>query len=377
MSALKNLTSLKRNITRRIREALNELQENLGNLGHLERSPVPVRIPVPVRGPAPFRGRNPRNFFHTPGLFQDSVLFAFRGYGLGSHGFQYQSSRFFSTYNRYGGFNSWRWARINQSVIFQNFSSKSQFRLKTFHRFYRTPTLTQMLKKKVNGYDENLPYTSAATTIMAVPKRKHIPMSLRLNLLLTQKFHDVVLELAKPPSPQPLSTGCYIDFKLEPKILIPSATVMSADVLGELLANLKRFERHVAGLQQDLARLSELGELPLKFVADENTIRIFFPNCDRNQLECLLVEKNVVGGVIHEDVANQCEQIQNDELVTSISDFDVLSSCNSMSLGLSESNEDFDDVLSLSDSSAEDKIVHLEPVNFLGHVEIADEYYWV
>ncbi|KAM9918055.1 hypothetical protein OXX59_008932, partial [Metschnikowia pulcherrima] len=70
MSALKNLASLKRNVTRRIREALEELQENLGNLGNLERSPVPARIPVPVRGRAPFRGRNsiPRNFFGTLGV---------------------------------------------------------------------------------------------------------------------------------------------------------------------------------------------------------------------------------------------------------------------------------------------------------------------
>ncbi|KAM9899068.1 hypothetical protein OXX79_005943 [Metschnikowia pulcherrima] len=385
MSALKNLASLKRNVTRRIREALEELQENLGNLGNLERSPVPVRIPVPVRGRAPFRGRNsiPRNFFGAlcvnPGLNGwrstafDRGFCPFSGFG----GFQQSSSRFFTTYNKCGGFNSWRWARINQSVVFHNFSQRSQFRSKSFHRFYKTPTLTQLLKKKSASCDENIPFTTNVRTVVATPRRNVVPTSLRLNLSLTQDFHDLVLDLARPPSPETASpsVGCYIDFKIEPKILIPAATMMSSDVMRELIANLKRFEQHIAELQQDLTKLSELGELPLKFVASENVIRVFFPNCDRTQLEILLVEKNVLGGVIHEDFANDCERILDDDSVTSISEFDILSGCNSASSASSGSAND-DDILSSSDASSLNKIVHLEPVAVSGHVEIADDYYW-
>ncbi|GEQ70761.1 hypothetical protein JCM33374_g4440 [Metschnikowia sp. JCM 33374] len=388
MSALKNLTSLKRSITRRVREALQELQENLGNLGNLERAPVPVRIPVPVRGPGPFQGRNPRSFFRALGGCGGISAWAnagsfYRGASFasfhGPRGFQYQASRFFTTYNKFGGYNSWKWARINQSVIFHNFSSKSQFRSKSFERFYRTPTLTQLLKKKSDAYDEKLPFRGITTTMAALPKRSVVPTALRLNLSLTQKFHDVVMDLARPKSPQPQtsSNGCYVDFKLEPRILIPSTTMMNGDIMRELLANLKRFERHVADLQQDLVRLSELGELPLKFVASENVIRVFFPNCDRAQLECLLLEKNVLGGTIHEDVANHCEKLRDDDSVTSISEFDILSSANSVSSASSSSvNDDYDDVLSSSEGSCNDKIVHLEPVTLSGHVEFADDYYW-
>ena len=47
---MKNLISLKKNITRRIKQTLEEIAENLS---HPQQSPAPVPIPIPVRS-----GRN-------------------------------------------------------------------------------------------------------------------------------------------------------------------------------------------------------------------------------------------------------------------------------------------------------------------------------
>lgn len=292
----------------------------------------------------------------------------------------YHTSRFYSTYTRFNNFGSWRWTNINNSVLFNNFSSKSQFRLKQFHRFYKTPTLTQLLRRNLDSPEETrqiLLYRPLAS--VAGPAAKSILTSLRLNLLLTKKFHDVIMDLARPAST--MASGCYVDFHVEPKLLIPASTILNGEVLQELLDGLKRFERHLHLLQKDLANLSELGELPLKFVPCENVIRVFFPNCDREKLHTLLVEKNVRGGIIYEDLTNECGQLEHDSSVTSISDFDILSSCTTSSrdtLALSVSLDYDADILSESAESLfkEHRVVHLEPVDVSAHVEIADEFYW-
>lgn len=283
--------------------------------------------------------------------------FAYAGglYGHGSGAFggfrtlnsACNSSRFYTTYSsRFTGFTNMRWSRINSSIIFNNFSSRGQFRLKLFTTFYRAPTLTELLKKKNKFSDKDemsgglsaRPLAYAASTAMEM-----VPLALRLNILLTQKFHHMVMDLARSDSE--LSQGCFVDFKVEPKILIPQNTIMNGEVLTELLANLKRFERHILDLQRDLARLSELGELPLRYLASSNTIRVYFPNCDRAKLESLLLEKNVMSGIIYEDFRNESEAYSDE--ISSVTDFDILSSC-MLSLNGSSSESSYDDVLSSS-----------------------------
>lgn len=273
-------------------------------------------------------------------------------------------------------------------MLFQNFSSKSQFRLKHIANFYRTPTLTQLLKKSGKELDEE-PMIPLARRAIPKPSKPsfaatamaRIPSVIRLNIKLTPKFHDVIMQLARPRTE--VAEGCFVDFKIMPRILIPATTVMSAEILGELLANLKHFEKHIAELQRDLTQLSELGELPLRFIGDQNTIRVYFPNCDRARLEALLLEKNVLGGIIFEDVANECALLDTDS-VSTVSDFDVLSSCNLLSL-VSSGSGDYDDVLSSSASEAPEHIVRLQTpervLETLGtdQVRIAEDecYYWV
>lgn len=354
MSAPRNLTSIKNNIARRIRQALEELQENLGNR---QRVPVPVPVPVPMRGGRGYR--LPRSSRYG---FSGGFMFA------GIHG-NFHSTRFYSTYSsRFSGFRNMRWSNINGSLMFQNFSSRGQFRLKLFTTFYKAPTITELLKKKWSLTDDQMSVwdahkRAAQPTSTAMD---HVPLALRLNILLTQKFHDLVMDLARA-TPQS-AMGCYVDFKIMPRILIPLATMMSAEVLSELLVNLKNFEKHIVELQQDLARLSELGELPLRFLASNNIIRVYFPNCDRPQLEALLIEKDVMSGIIHEDFQNECDSLSSDD-VSSVSEFDILSSCNMLSqLSLSGSESCYDDVLSSSCESA----------HKLDQVQIFEEdsYYW-
>lgn len=338
MSPLKNLASIRKNIARRIRQALDELQENLAR----ERVAVPVPVPVPMRGG--------RRILRTAQFPLGGIRMAAASRGPFS---PFHSSRFYSTYSqRFSGFSNMRWRNINGSLMFQNFSSRGLFRLRLFHTFYKAPTLTELLKKKMGICDkaEHLWKHRMRSTYPQATAMARVPLDIRLHSLLTQKFHDMVMELARPAEE---ADGCFVDFTIAPKVLIPAATMMSAEVLNELLANLKHFEKHLVELQADLARLSELGELPLRFVAASNIIRVYFPNCDRDRLEALLLEKNVLSGVVYEDVSRECESVSSDEL-SSVSEFDILSSCNLLTL-LSGSESSYDDVLSsTSGSDAQD-----------------------
>lgn len=346
MTVLKDLVNLRKHIAGRLRQALEELQENLA-LGKRQRIPIPVAVPTP-RG---YRSGFSRMAAHQP--------------RLGFH-----STRFYSSYCR-TNFGNMRWNNINGSMMFHNFSSRSQFRSRLFANFYKGPTLLQLLKQKDQVWErEKLSRTRLPRNdLVAAVAMSLVPLALRLNLLLTLRFHDVVMGLARSASTT-TSEGCYVDFQLSPTMAIPSATIMSAEVLAELLVSLKLYEKQIVALQRDLTRLSELGELPVRMV--DGAIRVYFPNCDREKVEALLLEKNVCGGMIFEDVLAECSQFDSDEMST-VSDFDVLSSCGLLSLVSSASDDVDDDVLSSLESGP---VVHLEPVLTLDRVNIVDEYYW-
>lgn len=362
-SALKNLATLKRQITKRLKQALQDLQENLQ---HDNRVPVPVPVPV-LRSPRGFRGGYysryanystiaGTSFAKNPRMFTGTRFYA--------------SSRFYTSYTgfRFNGFTNMRWRGINTSVLFHNFSLKTQFRLRPFAHV-RAPSITQLIKKKLPE-EETRAISHLQPVFLASPMAR-VPATLRLNILLTKPFHDVIMLLARSETENP--EGCYLDFKIQPRILIPAATMMTAEVLGELLANLKQFEKHIVDLRTDLTRLSELGELPVRLLGEINTIRVYFPNCDRVKLEALLVEKHIVGGDIHEDYSNECAVHED---VVSISESDILSS---YLLSLVSSASDYDEVLS---SSSEAPVVRLQsPGEVVEALEVRiredDEFCWV
>lgn len=95
--------------------------------------------------------------------------------------------------------------------------------------------------------------------------------------------------------------GCYVDFALGGDLSIPSMTFLTEEILSEISANLTYITRRINELKQDFKNLSELGELPIRYMELENVIRVYFANCDRDKLELLLKEKNIMGGTIHEN----------------------------------------------------------------------------
>lgn len=114
-----------------------------------------------------------------------------------------------------------------------------------------------------------------------------------------EQSDNVTLDLTDQQS---IINGCYVDFPLGGDLSIPSMTFLTDEILGEINANLTYITRRINELKQDFMNLGELGELPIKYLAHENVLRVYFPNCDREMVEVLLREKNVVGGTIHENV---------------------------------------------------------------------------
>lgn len=371
--ALRNLASLKKNITRRLRQVLEELQETLGHGASRAPQRVPVPIPVPLRNQGPFQ--RSKGFGCRFGPFSCKCPIV-------------ESARFFSTFFSYrrfrcGPFNDIRWSKANTFLNPHSFTGQHTYHQKAFKHLYRVPSLTQLVKKRFHLVfeDENDKQFSIQmrSNLLKFAGIGGPSLTLRFDLLTTPQFHEHVMKLAKPAE-DPIP-GCYVDFKVLPRIMIPSETVLSAEVLNELLRDLKRFEVQLHELQNDLNKIGELGELPLRFIGSEQTIRVYFPNCDREKLESLLLEKNVVGGIIHEDIDNDYQLSQSEGMITSVSDLDILSDPSLNSLpSLSSGSTDYDDILSSESSSAPDRIVRLGEADIVPEsVEIVsdNEYHWV
>ena len=112
---------------------------------------------------------------------------------------------------------------------------------------------------------------------------------------------------------QEVASGCYVDFALGDQLLsIPSMTFLTEEIMSEINANLSYILRKIEELRADFQGLSELGELPIKYLPKENTLRVYFYNCDRDKLEMLLKEKNITGGIIHEDFSTRADCIGGD-----------------------------------------------------------------
>lgn len=277
--------------------------------------------------------------------------------------------------------------------MFRQFSSRTQFHLQKFLNYYRLPTITQILKKRSrNDYCEwesrvpiwnicrELTTKKPQVNMASVATNKVTSTALRLNALLTQGFHDMVRALATTAST--VAEGCYVDFKLQPVVLVPEKTMMNCEVLAELLTNLRQFERYLAQLRRDLAQLSDLGELPVRFVSKEGVIRVYFPNCDIERVQILLREKSVCTGVIHQDFSQDDLELDRFCHLSSVSENSFLSS---HYLSLVELNSESSDsnVLSLETSSADFvkhqpgniQPMHLESVDISesGHIEFVED----
>lgn len=302
-------------------------------------------------------------------------------------------SSYYSNFNNYRATKFFRFNNLKlfkfapNNVLFNNFSTQyqSHFRYKLLQSVNWKPSFTSLFHDR--GRAGIPPRNILLRRRLALPIASQAANTrIRLNISLTPGFHEKVMQLAQlspmPADedlnqvvPQP-AAGCYVDFTVAPKILIPSATIFNADILKELTSNLETFQKQLAGLQADLAKLSELGELPLKFMQHKSVIRVYFPNCDYQKLQALLVEKDIQNGVIFED--HKSEYLQSQGSTSSLSDFDLLSSVD-MSESVSSVNETVDDeILSSSLSGVEIKRLddELQPINTDSPIEINDELYW-
>lgn len=97
--------------------------------------------------------------------------------------------------------------------------------------------------------------------------------------------------------------GSYIDYPIHFDLSIPEETILTGEIVDEMLHSIKSFEKKLQELKRDLTNLFDLGELPIKYLSKTNVLRIHFPNCDRERLEKLCIEKGIVGGVVLEEAA--------------------------------------------------------------------------
>lgn len=336
---LRNLLAIRsKNISKRIQRALQELSENLAQEGGAQHQPVPI----PVRNGGRRPGQNHLGFNRGSDSFSGPVCllgfkrcfsnfagrFGRRGFGThtgftcprgGHHYHHFRNSRlyqfktrlfakFFHTRNN----GSKILKALNQGFMFHNFSSAFQngYRLNLYKQninlTYRTVIYNLTQAKSLSTGHTNLGIHTEALKRETAEKKP----SIRLNLSLSPKHHTLTLSLARTDSTasqqerqqaDQVHHGSYIEFPVNFNLNIPQETILSEEVLDEMLYSVQAFEKQLREFKGDLQNLFELGELPIKYIKEKNALRVYFPNCDPVKLESLCREKNISGGVIYED----------------------------------------------------------------------------
>ncbi|CUM67014.1 uncharacterized protein PRCAT00004702001 [Priceomyces carsonii] len=309
---LKDLIALgSRNVSRKVQRALEEVGNELA--GRTQVQPRAIPIPVVDAGKR-FMGRSGREISHRSqfiryyGSFSGfNGTFNFNNH-CKSHRTRFHHFRFFKFYHKCPVRQppSKIFGSLKKGFLFSNFSQKYQ-------SSYRVKMFNQNVKITYRSFF-NFPFSNNSSNIesnrLKLRTQKGPKQSIRLNLSLSPQFHRITLSMAKndPPATfeeklqyEQLETGCYIEFPIKLDVSIPSETMLSENILDELLLDLNSLLKRIEELKQDLTNLFELGELPLEYISSKNVIRVHFPNCDKEKLESLCREKNIQGGYIYED----------------------------------------------------------------------------
>lgn len=383
------------NVTRRIKKALDELarqiSRELRRKQHQRfgtRNPVPVPVPVPVAVPARNRSWNVcqefrRRFSTCPYNFNGRAHirpFKFRFLNIHLKFFKNYQTKPFRHVNRWGGFRDHFTHNHLQNQLRARFLNQQPAR----NLGMGVRLLYELREDGCKPDEPSKPFHPTKVSVRnasraAVDPRmaKTVPSLIRLNLSLTPHHHEAALRLASEPKHESyVSQGCYVDFPINAHLTIPSATFLTDEVLLEVMENLQSFERQLAELKLDLTRLFDLGELPIKYLVNKNVIRVQFPNCDRVQLESLLRDKNIQGGIIYEDSSLRYA-VDDSPPVT---DSDILSTFGSSSMSMSLASSD---VFSeeLAEPLSFENVVRPSAMETGHGVRISDnesdEYYWV
>ena len=114
----------------------------------------------------------------------------------------------------------------------------------------------------------------------------------------------------------PSSPGSYLDFKVTPTITAvgPLSNVLRArsedqthdslnceGLLDVLSVDFARALKDLAAIMNDLKRLSTLGDLPIS-LPNSSTLRVRFPGCDADSVECLCQEIGIRRGLVYQDI---------------------------------------------------------------------------
>ena len=114
----------------------------------------------------------------------------------------------------------------------------------------------------------------------------------------------------------PLSPGSYLDFKVTPTITaigplssIPHArsgkqaqdSLNCEGLLDVLSVDFARALKDLAAIMNDLKRLATLGDLPIS-LPNSATLRVRFPGCDADSVECLCQELGIRRGLVYQDI---------------------------------------------------------------------------
>lgn len=379
-----------RNVTQRIKKALDELAREISRelrrkqhhkFGN--RNPVPVPVAIPVRNRSwtlchEFR----RHFTTCPYNFNGRAHirpFKFRFLNIHLKFFKNYQTKPFRQINRWGGFRDHFTHNHLQNQLRARFLNQQPAR----NLGMGVRLLYELREDGCKQPDEGIkPFHPTKVTVRSASRAavdprmaKVVPSLIRLNLSLSPQHHEATLRLATESKHETyVSQGCYVDFPINAHLTIPSATFLTDEVLLEVMENLQNFERQLAELKLDLTRLFDLGELPIKYLVNKNVIRVQFPNCDRLQLESLLRDKNIQGGIIYEDSSLRYA-VDDSPTVT---DSDILSTFGSSSMSLASS-----DVFSeeLAEPLSFENVVRPSAMETGQGVRISDnesdEYYWV
>lgn len=91
-------------------------------------------------------------------------------------------------------------------------------------------------------------------------------------------------------------TGSYVDFDLTPQITIPPVTQLSPDIIERVTDDIERHIAELRAMAENVRKLATLGELPVS--VEDRSLRIYFPNCEPEQVNSLLNSAEVTQGVI-------------------------------------------------------------------------------
>lgn len=397
---MKQAITFKNRWVQRIRKLLEELLENIPNLLQPSRRPVPVRVPVNQSGQRGLGGNRP-NLRYPKGLYS-CRYYATIG---ATSGCQMNPLRFFEAIARLEWKTlmvanlKWLHLELQRFTMMQNMLSSKIFPQASFlYCNFSQKFQSQFRNQLVNNsfFQTNLvsPVMSLNIALKALTNERHLPLSeeqeihtqriwwktpanapvksgIRLNRSLSPRFASEAITLAKGfgSSGHVMEQACggsYVDFAVDLKLSIPEITILNEETLGEILLSLQVLERRIAEVKKDLVNLFELGELPISFLYGQNILRVHFPNCDREQLEALLLEKNIENGTVKETF---CSEGNNEKYNSILSDSDAVNSKLGSSSVISSSSSITEDDSSHSHVWSNNDIVMVEPLSL---AELAD-----